>query len=80
MPGSANRVARFVRWRKMTARCIGNLNPDWQVWRQGSKHFAERQAARGRRDFAEADRIRDALAAEGIVIDDTPQGARWRRR
>jgi cysteinyl-tRNA synthetase len=41
--------------------------------------LAERQAARKRRDFAEADRIRDALAAEGIVIDDTPQGARWRR-
>jgi cysteinyl-tRNA synthetase len=41
---------------------------------------AERQAARKRRDFAEADRIRDALAAEGISIDDTPQGARWRRK
>jgi len=41
---------------------------------------AERQAARGRRDFAEADRLRDALAGEGIVVDDTPEGPKWRRK
>lgn len=40
---------------------------------------AEREAARQRRDFAGADRIRDALAAEGVTIDDTPAGPRWRR-
>jgi cysteinyl-tRNA synthetase len=40
---------------------------------------AEREAARRRRDFASADRIRDELAAEGIEIDDTPEGPRWRR-
>ena len=38
-----------------------------------------RRAARARRDFAEADRIRDALRAEGIEIEDTKDGARWRR-
>jgi cysteinyl-tRNA synthetase len=31
------------------------------------------------RNYKEADRIRDRLAAQGIVIEDTPQGARWRR-
>jgi len=41
---------------------------------------AEREAARRRRDFREADRLRDALAAEGIAIEDTPQGPRWRRK
>jgi cysteinyl-tRNA synthetase len=41
---------------------------------------AEREAARKRRDFREADRIRDELAAEGIAIEDGPQGPRWRRR
>ncbi len=41
--------------------------------------LAEREAARGRRDFAEADRIRDLLAGEGIQIEDTPAGPRWRR-
>ena len=38
-----------------------------------------RQAAKQARDFAEADRIRDALKAEGVEIVDTPQGPRWRR-
>jgi len=37
-----------------------------------------RQAARERKDFAEADRIRDALAAAGVVVEDTAAGARWR--
>ena len=36
-----------------------------------------RQAARARKDYAESDRIRDALGEAGVVIEDTPQGARW---
>jgi cysteinyl-tRNA synthetase len=37
-----------------------------------------RQAARARKDFAESDRIRDSLAAAGVVVEDTPDGPRWR--
>jgi cysteinyl-tRNA synthetase len=40
--------------------------------------LAARRAARARRDFAEADRIRAELAARGVLIEDTPAGTKWR--
>jgi len=39
----------------------------------------ERQAARKARDFARADEIRDTLAAQGIILEDTREGVKWKR-
>ena len=39
----------------------------------------ERNQARADKNFARADEIRDQLKAEGIILDDTAQGTRWKR-
>ncbi len=41
---------------------------------------AEREAARKARAWTAADRLRDALSERGVVVEDTPQGPRWKRQ
>lgn len=41
--------------------------------------IAARQEARKAKNWAEADRIRDELKAQGIILEDTPQGVKWHR-
>ena len=69
------------------AAVLGLLQKTEAAWFQGEAGddarldalLEERAAARAARDFARADAIRDELAAEGILIEDGPGGARWRR-
>lgn len=42
--------------------------------------IAARDAARANKDFATSDQIRDELLSQGIILEDTPQGTRWRRK
>jgi len=41
---------------------------------------AERTAAKKARDFSLADRIRDQLLEQGIILEDTKSGVRWKRK
>lgn len=43
------------------------------------KLIEERQAARKAKNFVRADEIRDQLAAQGILLEDTREGVKWKR-
>jgi len=62
-------VARRA-WRRQAARLdVGAINA----------LIVARRDARARRDWAEADRIRDELAQQGVVLEDGAAGTVWRR-
>jgi cysteinyl-tRNA synthetase len=51
--------------------------PDTVRWIE--ERIEARRSARGKRDFAEADRIRQELTDRGIALEDTPAGVKWKR-
>ncbi len=72
---------------------LGLLGQDPEAWFQTAAAGAaapesaeidalieKRIEARERKDFAEADRIRDELAARGVTLEDGPGGTTWRLR
>ena len=71
---------------KASARLLGLLSLSETEWFQGDgdagdidARIAERTEAKKNRDFATADRIRDELKAEGILLEDGSSGTTWRR-
>ena len=42
--------------------------------------IAERTAAKKAKDFARADQIRQQLLEQGVILEDTKSGVRWKRK
>ncbi len=65
--------------------CSGWTSPDWSAGRDppprcraGAQELLDaRAAARGAKDFAASDRLRDELADLGVTVQDTPAGQEW---
>lgn len=51
----------------------GDVDEDWI-----RSMIAQRVAAKKNRDFSEADRIRDELASQGVILEDSRKGTTWR--
>ena len=70
---------------RASGRLMGLLSDSADQWFRGEADsrveslIAARTEAKARRDFAEADRIRDELKSEGILLEDGAEGTTWRR-
>ena len=80
----AETTRRALEWAKETGR-MADVAPEL-AGRAGLTDeaiealVAERTAAKKARNFARADQIRNELAEKGVVIEDSKDGVRWKRR
>lgn len=90
-PEQRDRAAELVAQLKGLGRCLGILEADPELFLQGQPQsggpdnaaiealIVERDEAKKSRNFARADEIRDHLSEQGVLLEDSREGTRWRR-
>ncbi len=80
---SQETIDRFLTWFTTYGEQILGLiemNQEADLAVEVERMIEERQLARKQREFHRADEIRDQLLQMGILLEDTPQGIRWRKK
>jgi cysteinyl-tRNA synthetase len=57
---------------------VGEVKKEEKLSKEAEELIYKREEARKTKDWKTADQIRQQLAAMGIIIEDTPQGLKWR--
>ena len=81
------KIRKFIEWAKREGR-EKDITPEAQAMvaeagladAEVERLIAERLAARKARDFKKSDALRDQLAQAGIILEDTRDGTRWKRK
>ena len=77
----AEKIARSLEWARAQGKLAEPYLPSETITDAAVEQLmAERAAAKKARDFARSDAIRKQLSDAGIVVEDTKDGIRWKRK
>ena len=76
--GGADKARLLRRWDRVLGLDLDRAAPAAHLPAAARSLLEARKKARAARDFAESDRLRDALAELGVVVTDTAEGQRWK--
>ena len=74
----ADKARLLRRWDRVLGLDLDRIAPAADLPATAAPLLAARQRARAAKDFAESDRLRDALASLGVAVTDTAEGQRWK--